>query len=229
MSMSAKQLGLSQVTGLTISIAAPTATMMLNTLLTGQLGREHLSIEITLTEAQAAPQSLKPLDRGSEAPRPERDPERDVYGETAKGCHTILLVPGNSVLRSLLATPFAATTHWLRFAERALMKLNEYDARFRRSAPSWHQILTVYQNPSRSRRPRLCWLLVGILIGAVTLTAEIGSHRAAHSHAGQRPAAEPEADVLTGEFRRIFDLVRKPLDGGSAIPDRAPKRTARWG
>src|SRR5215469_12385625 len=84
MNMPAKQLCLSQVTGLTISIAAPTATMMLNTLLTGQFGREHFSIEITLTEAQAAPQSLKPLDSGSEAPRPERDPEGDVYGENGE-------------------------------------------------------------------------------------------------------------------------------------------------
>ena len=88
------------------------------------------------------------------------------------------------------------------------MKLNEYEARFRRSAPSWHQILTVNQNPNRSRRRRLRWLLVGILIGAVTLTTEMASHRTAHSHAGQRPAAEPEADVLAGEFRRILDLVR---------------------
>ena len=84
MNMQAKQLRLSQVTGLTISIAAPTATMMLNTLLTGQLEREHFSIEITLTEAQAASQSLKPLDGGSEAPRPERDPEGDVYGENGE-------------------------------------------------------------------------------------------------------------------------------------------------
>jgi hypothetical protein len=82
--MLAKHLGLSQVTGLTISIAAPTATMMLNTLLTGQFGREHFSIEITLTEAQAAPLSSKARDGGSESPSPERDPEGDVYGENGE-------------------------------------------------------------------------------------------------------------------------------------------------
>jgi len=58
--------------------------MMLNTLLTGQFGREHFSIEITLTEAQAAPQSLKPRDGGSESARPEHDPEADVYGENGE-------------------------------------------------------------------------------------------------------------------------------------------------
>jgi hypothetical protein len=128
--------------------------------------------------------------------------------KTAKGCHTILLVPANSVLTSLLETRVVAKAHWVRFSERVLMKRSEYEERFRRSAPSWHQILTVNQSPNRSRRRRLRWLLVGILIGAATLTTEIGSHRAAHSHVGQRPAAEPEADVLAGEFRRIFDLVR---------------------
>src|SRR5215471_5040141 len=84
MSMSAKQLGLSQVTGLTISITAPTATMMLNAALAGQLGRQHFSIEITLTEAQAAPLSSKPRDGGSGSLRPERDPEGDVYGENGE-------------------------------------------------------------------------------------------------------------------------------------------------
>ena len=133
--------------------------------------------------------------------------------KTAKGCHTILLVPGNSVLRSLLATRFAATAHWLRFAERALMKRSEYEERFRRSSPSWHQILTVNQRPNRSRRRRLRWLLVGILIGAVTLTTEIGSHRAAHSHAGQLRAAEPAADMVAGEFRHILDFVRNGWTG----------------
>jgi hypothetical protein len=84
MNMPVKQLRLSQVTGLTTSIAAPTATMMLNTLLTGQLGREDFSIEIALTEARAAPLSSKPRDGGSELPRPERDPEGDVYGENGE-------------------------------------------------------------------------------------------------------------------------------------------------
>ena len=83
MNMPVKQLRLSQVTGLTTSIAAPTATMMLNTLLT-ELGGEHFSIEITLTEARAAPLSSKPRDGGSESPRPERDPESDVYGENGE-------------------------------------------------------------------------------------------------------------------------------------------------
>src|SRR5215472_15883798 len=84
MNMPVKQLRLSQVTRVTISIASPTATMMLNTLLTGQLGREHFSIEITLTEGQAAPLSSKLRDGGSESPRPERDPEGDVYGENGE-------------------------------------------------------------------------------------------------------------------------------------------------
>src|SRR6516164_584373 len=82
MNMPAKQHRLSQATGLTISIAAPTATMMLNTLLTGQ--REHFFIEIALTEAQAAALRSKPRDGGSESPSPERDPEGDVYGENGE-------------------------------------------------------------------------------------------------------------------------------------------------
>jgi len=208
MNMPVKQLRLSQVTGLTISIAAPTATMVLNTLLTGQFGREHFSIEITLTEAQAAPQSLKPRDGGSESARSEHDPEADVYGENGERMPYLPARPRQFCLRSLPATRVAATAHWVRFTERMLMKLNEYEARFRRSAPSWHQILTVNQRPSRSRRRRLRWLLVGILISAVTLTTEMAPHRRAHSHAGQWSAPQPEADVLAGEFRRMLDFVR---------------------
>src|SRR5215467_11401502 len=94
------------------------------------------------------------------------------------------------------------------------MKRSEYEEQFRRSAPSWHQILTDNQSPNHSRRRRLLWLLVGVLIGAMTLTTEMASHRKAHSHASQRPAPEPEAGVLAREFRRIFELVRNRWMGG---------------
>jgi hypothetical protein len=143
---------------------------------------------------------------------------------TARGRHTILLVPGIHVLMNWLATRFAATARWLRFAERVLMNRNEYEERFRRSAPSWHQILTVNQSPNRSRRRRLRWLVVGVLIGALTLTTEMASHRMAHSHAGQRPAAEPEADLLAGKFRHVLELFQISWTFSGVQQPVAPKR-----
>jgi hypothetical protein len=80
----AKQLGLFQATDLTISIAAPTATMALNVRLSEQLGKEHFSIDVTLIEAPTPRESAKSREGGGEPRRPERDPEGDVYGENGE-------------------------------------------------------------------------------------------------------------------------------------------------
>jgi hypothetical protein len=88
------------------------------------------------------------------------------------------------------------------------MNLGEYDDRFRRPAPSWHQILTVAQSPNRYRRRRWRCLAVAALLAVMTLTVEIASHHAAHSHAGNGSVRERAFDVLPGDFWRILDRVR---------------------
>jgi hypothetical protein len=88
------------------------------------------------------------------------------------------------------------------------MTNSEYEDRFRRRAPSWHQILTVNRNPNRTRRRRRRYLVAAALIAVMTLTMEVASHHAARSLAGNGSASEPAFDVLPGDFWRIFDRVR---------------------
>ena len=80
----ARKLGLSQATGLSISIIAPTAAMALNVRLSEQLGKKHFSIDITLIEAPTPRESAKSREGGGEPRRPERDPEGDVYGKNGE-------------------------------------------------------------------------------------------------------------------------------------------------
>ena len=80
----AKKLALFQATGLTISIASPTATMALKVWLGEQLGIEHFSIDVTLIEAPTLPKSPRPREGGGEPRRPESNPEGDVYGENGE-------------------------------------------------------------------------------------------------------------------------------------------------
>jgi hypothetical protein len=53
MTVSARRLGMSEATGLMISIAAPTATMILNVRLSEDLGTEYFTVEVTLTARTA--------------------------------------------------------------------------------------------------------------------------------------------------------------------------------
>jgi hypothetical protein len=79
-----KKLGRFQATGLTVSIAVPTATMALDVSLADQPGKGHFSIAVTLIEDPALPESSKSREVGGESPRPERDAEEDVYGENGE-------------------------------------------------------------------------------------------------------------------------------------------------
>jgi len=80
----AKKLGRFRVTGLTISIAAPSATMALNVTLTGHLGEEHFFIEVTPIEAPALSEPPQAREVGGELPGRERDAREDVYGENGE-------------------------------------------------------------------------------------------------------------------------------------------------
>ena len=51
-------------------------------------------------------------------------------------------------------------------------------------------------------------MAVATLLAVMTLTVEIASHHAAHSHAGNGSVREPAFDVLPGDFWRILDRVR---------------------
>ena len=84
------------------------------------------------------------------------------------------------------------------------MTIGEYEERFRRLAPSWHQILTVAQSPNQTRRRRLRCLVGAALLGLMAVTMEIASHHAAHSHAGRGAARQP-FDGLPGDFWHILD------------------------
>jgi hypothetical protein len=101
------------------------------------------------------------------------------------------------------------------------MKISDYEERFQRPAPSWHQILTVNQSPNRTRRRRRRCLVAAALTAVVTLTMEVGSHHAAHSHAGNGFARERAFDVLPGALWRILDRIADSWRGGG------PPQTAR--
>jgi hypothetical protein len=122
---------------------------------------------------------------------------------TVKRRHTIQLVPGSNVPQSSAAHHPAATARWVRFAERMVMKFNEYDDRFRRPVPSWHQILAANQTRNRIQS-KWRYLLAATLIAFVTLTMELASHRTAPSHAGAAPPACPGFHLLPTELRRIL-------------------------
>ena len=93
------------------------------------------------------------------------------------------------------------------------MRISEYEDRFRRPEPSWHQILMVAQSPDRKWRRRRC-LLALALIAAVTLTMEIVPHHPAHGLAGKGSEGEPAFEVLSSDFWRILDRVRTSWKGG---------------
>jgi hypothetical protein len=77
----------------------------------------------------------------------------------------------------------------LSFARRdTRMTVSEYEDRFRRPEPSWHQILTVIQSLNRTRGRRRRCFFAAALIGVATLTIEIASHYATHNHAGNGSA-----------------------------------------
>ena len=84
MTLSAKRLGLFQATELTISIAAPTATMALKVRLSEELGKEYFTVEVALMEAPALPKSPKPREGSGEPPSPECIPDSDAYGENGE-------------------------------------------------------------------------------------------------------------------------------------------------
>jgi hypothetical protein len=124
-----------------------------------------------------------------------------------KGCRTILPVLANYVLASVLAVHLTAMAHWVRFAGWVVMKTSEYEERFQRPVPSWHQLLKVNRGPSQSRRRRWRVLVAAALIAVVSLTTDLVSHHAAHSHPGTALATGPAFEMLRGELRRILDLL----------------------
>jgi hypothetical protein len=94
------------------------------------------------------------------------------------------------------------------------MTVGEYEERFRRPAPSWHQILVATQSPNRTRRRKRRWLVGAALIAVITLATEIAPHHDARGHTGKGSVREPVFDVLLGDFWRIFDLVRNGCTRG---------------
>jgi hypothetical protein len=72
--------------------------------------------------------------------------------------------------------------HGVQFPEWPVMRISEYEERFQRAAPSWHQILMVDQSLKPAPRRRRRYLVIAALIAVMTITLEIASHRAAHSH-----------------------------------------------
>jgi hypothetical protein len=88
------------------------------------------------------------------------------------------------------------------------MKISEYEERFQRPAPSWRQILMVNQSLKRSPRRSRCYLVAAALIAVLTLTIEIASHPAAHSHAGSGSAIERTFEALPSDFQRILGSIR---------------------
>ena len=107
------------------------------------------------------------------------------------------------------------------------MKISEYEERFQRPAPFWHQILMVNQSLKRAPRRRRRCLVGAALIAVMTITMEIASHRAAHSHAGGGSAIERAFDVLPGDFQRILDRVRNGWTGGGSSQTVRSKEPAR--
>jgi hypothetical protein len=120
--------------------------------------------------------------------------------------HIILLVVDNYPPESSLARHWVVTAHWIRVSERVVMHFNEYDERFRRPAPSWHQILAANQTRNRIRGRKWRYLLPAALIGFVTLTMELAFHRTAHGHGGAAPSAGLGFHLLPTELRRILRL-----------------------
>jgi hypothetical protein len=96
------------------------------------------------------------------------------------------------------------------------MTVGEYEERFRRPASSWHQILTLTQDPIQTRRRRWRCLIATALLAVMTLTIEIASHHTAHSPFGEASARQPALDVLPNDFWRILDR------GRSGWTDRNP-------
>ena len=93
------------------------------------------------------------------------------------------------------------------------MRISEYEDRFRRPEPSWHQILMVAQSPDRKWRRRRC-LLALTLIAAVPLTMEITPHQPTHGLAGKGSESKLAFEVLSSDLWRILDRVRTSWKGG---------------
>jgi hypothetical protein len=70
------------------------------------------------------------------------------------------------------------------------MTVGEYEERFRRPASSWHQILSLTQDPIQTRRRRRRCLVATALLAVMTLTIEIASHHTAHSPCGEASASQ---------------------------------------
>jgi hypothetical protein len=103
------------------------------------------------------------------------------------------------------------------------MKLNEYEERFQRPAPSWRQILAANQTRNRIHLRKLRYLLAAALVALITLTMELASsHRTAHSHGSSGSAAGPGFHLLPAEFRRILDLFGA-AEQGVVVPRRGLK------
>ena len=71
------------------------------------------------------------------------------------------------------------------------MKLNEYEERFQRPVPSWHQILAANQTRNRIRLRKWRYSLATALMAVATITVELASRRTAHGHGGTGSAAGP--------------------------------------
>jgi hypothetical protein len=112
------------------------------------------------------------------------------------------------------------------------MKFSEYEERFQRPAPSWHQILMVNQGPNRKRRRRRRCLVAAALMAAIMLTIEISPHHAAHGHAGKGSASEPAFDVLLSDFSHILEKNRSLwliVERRTTVVTRAPFLKTRFG
>jgi hypothetical protein len=64
------------------------------------------------------------------------------------------------------------------------MTVSEYEERFRSPALSLHQTLAANRGPVQGRqRGRYLWLAAA-LVGVMTMTCQVASHRAGHAEAG---------------------------------------------
>jgi len=85
------------------------------------------------------------------------------------------------------------------------MTNSEYEDRFRRSSPSWYQILTVNQGRERRRQRRRRRVVAVAFLAAATVTLRCASHPAIDGHVGSGSTTRLGLDPLLAEVRRILD------------------------
>ena len=97
------------------------------------------------------------------------------------------------------------------------MVMNEYEERFRRPAPSLHQIFASTKAPSPNRRRRQIWLAVAA-VGLLTIAYGAASHHAfdrTSSHGRTTAAQGQGCSTIADEFRRF--LCGQQASGGELL------------